>query len=175
MPYKNPEDKKAQGRKYYQLHKPYWRQAWKKYYDKNRDKLLKQDRDEHAANPAKKKDRRMRQRDAQPWAWLVKGAKGRAAKKKVPFLLPADWAEKQWTGFCAVTGLPFDLTKRGSGPAPRSPSIDRIRPEIGYTPGNCRIILLCINWLKHTGTDEEMMEVVAALMAQKALPVMPVI
>jgi hypothetical protein len=98
-----------------------------------------------------------------PWELLLRSAKGRAAAKKVPFELTNEWAELAWTGRCAISGLEFDLGNGNHWSRMKSPSIDRIKPEIGYTPDNCRFILWAINAFKGTGTDEEMFEVVDAM------------
>jgi len=93
----------------------------------------------------------------------VKTAEERARRKGVPFSLTAEWAISRYTGACELTGIPFVIGQRGSGPKPYSPSIDRIVPSLGYTPGNCRFILWAVNALKHIGTDADMLFIARAL------------
>lgn len=51
-----------------------------------------------------------------------------------------------------------------SGPLTRfSISIDRIKPELGYVPGNVRFLLAGVNDLKGTGTDEDVLTIAHAL------------
>ena len=48
---------------------------------------------------------------------------------------------------CAVTGTPFVLDRHGEyGDRPFAPSIDRIDSSRGYTPGNCRIVCVAVNF-----------------------------
>ena len=94
-----------------------------------------------------------------PWRQLIKGASERARKKGLPFSLTPEWAEKTWTGVCAVTGIPFRLGLREPGPKTFSPSIDRIVPSLGYIPENCRFVLWAVNAFKYDGTDEDMISI----------------
>lgn len=45
---------------------------------------------------------------------------------------------------CALTGLPFDLTRQ-EGNKPLGPSIDRVKPRLGYVAGNVRVICRAMN------------------------------
>jgi hypothetical protein len=54
------------------------------------------------------------------------------------------------------------------GASPRSPSLDRIRPDGHYALGNVRVVLLGLNSLRGAGTDQEMRDVAAALLAHTA-------
>lgn len=67
---------------------------------------------------------------------------------------------------CALTGLEFWSGSKGSF-KPRSPSKDRIRADGPYTADNVRIVLYGVNALRGNGTDDEMYEVAAALLAQR--------
>lgn len=51
--------------------------------------------------------------------------------------------EAGWS--CAVTGMPFAL-EVVSGRKPYAPSIDRIDCAKGYTPDNCRVVCLAVNY-----------------------------
>lgn len=41
----------------------------------------------------------------------------------------------------------------------RSLSIDRVKPELGYTQDNVRFILHCLNAMKGNGTDGQVLEI----------------
>lgn len=100
-----------------------------------------------------------RQRDVLPF--LVRAARYRAKKRGLPFELTVEWARGIWTGRCAVTGIAFRI---GDGcQTSFSPSIDKIVPELGYTPSNSRFVLAGINSLKGNGTDEDVRYVAAAI------------
>jgi hypothetical protein len=98
-----------------------------------------------------------------PWKPLLRRAEARAEIKKVAFALTPEWARARWTGNCEVTGLEFRIGQRGSGPKVWGPSIDRIKPELGYVPDNCRFVLWAINAFKNTGTDEDMILIARAI------------
>ncbi len=117
-----------------------------------------------AAIDAASKRYRARDRVARPWKALLYRASERSAKKGIEFCLTDEWAHATWTGRCALTGIPFDLTQTGkSGPKPFSPSIDRIDSSVGYVPNNCRFILMCVNNFRGTLGDDQMLAVAAAL------------
>lgn len=108
-----------------------------------------------------------------PWIALIHSSVHRARKKEVPHTLTHEWAEANWTGICAVSGLPFSIGGCGSGAKFYSPSIDRIIPEIGYTPENCRFVLWAVNALKGIGTDSDMYHVVEAIYLKNSYKSIP--
>lgn len=110
-----------------------------------------------------RKEKAVQSRIKVPWSKMYWAAKGRAKKKGVPFTITLDWAKARYAGVCELTGIPFVLGQRGSGPKPYSPSIDRIDPAVGYTPENCRFILWAVSALKHVGTDADMLFIARAL------------
>lgn len=99
---------------------------------------------------------------------MIIAAKGRAAKRKLPFDLTYEWGEKRWTGFCELTGIPF-APRRDAPSSLFSPSLDKIIPAKGYIQDNCRFVLFGINNLKHDGTDEEMYYVAKSLISHLVL------
>ncbi len=114
---------------------------------------------------AKKRVYGVQYRLANPCQRLLCCAKYRAKKAGVPFALTKEWASTTYTGLCAITGIPFVIEggdKRG--PKPFSPSIDRVIPELGYVPENCRFVLCAINAFRGIMTDEQMREVAKAIL-----------
>lgn len=154
-------------RAYNASHKDERRERAKQYYAEHRDDIRKKSREYHYANRdshnAKLKVQNQKARVTHPWRELLHAAKSRARIKKVSFTLTKEWAEARWTGRCELTGLEFKLGLTGSGPQVWSPSIDRIKPALGYTPDNCRFILLGINIFKQSGTDADMIVMAKAL------------
>ena len=165
MPYKDPAAEKA------------YRKAW---WAKNRDNQLARLKERYRSNPEYYRERSkawslahhgwqrgrmLKRRRKFPFHHLLKIAEERAKRKGVAFALTREWASARWTGKCEITGLPFAFREDGkTGPLPRSPSIDRIKPELGYIPENCRFALACINSFKHLGTDQDMLEVCQAIL-----------
>lgn len=98
---------------------------------------------------------------------LMQAARLRAKKTGLPFDLDRAWVEKNWTGMCALTGMPFEM--RLSTLHPFSPSIDRKNNAEGYVKGNCRFVLFGVNSLKGTGTDIDVRDIAQALVARAGL------
>jgi hypothetical protein len=61
---------------------------------------------------------------------------------------------------CPVLGIPLRLEIGRKGYSPYSPSVDRIKPELGYIKGNVRVISARANLLKNNATLEELLLVV---------------
>ncbi len=75
---------------------------------------------------------------------LLRSARRRAERAGVPFTLTKVWLEKRLAaGQCEVTGIFFQSASFGV--SPYSPSVDRIKPALGYTPENCRLVLFALN------------------------------
>lgn len=99
---------------------------------------------------------------------IIKNIKRRILKenKNIVFNLSKDWAKRVYTGKCELTNLPFRrAVNRITNPF--SPSVDRIKPENGYVPENCRVILMGVNSLKGTGTDDDVYTIAKALLANR--------
>jgi len=155
------------------------------YHLANREKALQDRRDYRARDPErwraydkarytgerreiKLKESAVQHRRSQlekPWAKLIRSALKRSQAKRVPFALTPEWGEATWTGKCALTGLDFVLGQKGSGPKAFSPSIDRIKPELGYVPENCRFVLWAINAFKAEGDDATMFHLASTLLS----------
>ena len=56
---------------------------------------------------------------------------------------------------CAISGIALDYSVAGGRGVGHSPSIDRIRPSLGYTKGNVAVISHRINTIKSFGTADE--------------------
>lgn len=73
---------------------------------------------------------------------LHRNTKCRAKKKGLCFGLSEDWIEvRLMAGYCEITGIEFNFVAGH----PFAPSIDRIKPELGYTEENCRVICWMLN------------------------------
>lgn len=168
----NPEKNRAQCKKYQERHKPEIldrrRAKWASdpaFRDQNNQARKASYANEDPIVRAEKKvERHARFRERYPWTALLHAAAYRAKKRNLEFTLTDEWAREQWTGFCAVSGLPF-VVRVGGAPGPKfySPSIDQIAPKGGYTPANCRFVIWAVNALKHDGTDADVMLVVKSI------------
>jgi hypothetical protein len=139
----------------------------KEYRKTNKDEIAKRRKELRASNPCvsalHNKNTRIKTRNERPWVLMLQSVRSRAKSKNIEYDLDNAWAESIWTGRCSITGINFDMSGGRKGPKARSPSIDRIIPDFGYTKGNCRIVLHCVNALKNDATDNETEEVVVEL------------
>jgi len=81
---------------------------------------------------------------------LFSAAKNRAAAKNLAFNISPEYLFKLWEdsdGCCAVTGRPLVLFSYGDKyqANPNAPSLDRIKPSLGYIQGNVRLICYHLN------------------------------
>jgi hypothetical protein len=100
-------------------------------------------------------------------AYVVwKRAKDRAKKRGLDFELTKNFVVSQLElGYCSVTNLQFDLLFDDKKLNPRSPSLDRIDPSLGYTVKNTRMVCWIFNRAKGDGSDEDVQMLVEALNA----------
>jgi hypothetical protein len=112
--------------------------------------------------------RKQVERNRDPWKGPVDAAVRRAKERGLPCDITHEWARARWTGNCELTGLPFVVGSVGNGPRMFSASVDQITAGKGYTQGNCRFILWCVNAFKHTGTDADIFTVAEALLSRRA-------
>jgi hypothetical protein len=92
-------------------------------------------------------------------------AKHSAKKKGIEFTLTLEWIlERIEGGTCAISGLPFVFGgNHGRHAGPRTPSIDRKDPMLGYTPDNCQVVVWIYNCAKADTEHNEVMALAEAL------------
>ena len=132
MGFSNPDDKRAYDRAYTSKPevKEKRKEAYRKWKDLNRDRLLEREAKRRLEKRAKV---------------LVATVRTRARKRGLEFDLDEhvqDLQRRVDMGVCEVTGQPFDLSP---GRKYNSPSLDRIDPSKGYTHRNVRIVLNLVN------------------------------
>lgn len=76
---------------------------------------------------------------------MLKTAKWRAEKAGVPCTITIE--DIVIPELCPVLGIPLQIGTRGF--TNNSPTLDRIRPELGYVPGNVAVISLRANRIKN--------------------------
>lgn len=163
-----PEEIREQLRQSYYRHHEKRKAEKRERHAANRDENNALRRQWSADNPEKEKATKrivsQRARTASPWMAFWRAAQKRAIKKDVPFSITPEDLKGRWTGRCEITGIEFDHSKITPGAGFFSPSLDRIRPELGYTPTNVRFILWAVNAFKGTGNDEDMLRVARAIL-----------
>lgn len=93
---------------------------------------------------------------------IIYRAKSRAKKLGLDFDLTTE--DICIPEHCPVLGLRITFRGgKGRGYHPDSPSLDRIKPQLGYVRGNIRVISARANLLKNDATIEELERVLADL------------
>jgi hypothetical protein len=86
---------------------------------------------------------------------MYKGARARAKAKDLPFDLTVDYVLGLiGGGICPVFGTPFNIS--GVIQSSTSASLHRIRPELGYTKGNCAVISQLANQTINSATIDQL-------------------
>jgi hypothetical protein len=99
-----------------------------------------------------RKENQTRRRETKRESVLYEQARHRASAKNIPFDI--ELSDIVIPDFCPILGVPISL-ETGKGRTGNSPSIDRIRPELGYTKGNIAIISDRANTVKSFGTADQ--------------------
>jgi hypothetical protein len=95
---------------------------------------------------------------------VLRRARTRAKNKGLPFNI--DQSDIVIPDICPVLGIPIDRQLENMND--NSPSLDRIRPSLGYVKGNIRVISQRANRLKCDGTAAEMLLIHKDLLAIEA-------
>lgn len=97
---------------------------------------------------------------------MVRDAQIRAKKNGLPCTIAE--ADIVVPEFCPLLGIKLERGK--SKPGPSSPSLDKIRPELGYVPGNIWVISHRANMIKQDATVQELELLVANLKKKVKFP-----
>jgi len=142
----------------------YYRGARKKYRD-GQITLLGRDgwRAKCRASEKATRERTGRRKRKNVKAGLCGHARARGREKGLPATItPADI---YWPARCPILGteLNYEMPRglREDVPAENRPSLDRMKPELGYVPGNVYVISHRANTLKGMGTAAELRKVLA--------------
>lgn len=112
----------------------------KKYYEKNKEKICEQNRNEYGSTGKR-------------YVYMMlKRAEKRAKEKNIPFELTVD--DIYIPDYCPILGIKLIVGKM-QGPDDYSPSLDRIIPEKGYTKSNIKIISMKANRMKSNATMQD--------------------
>ena len=85
---------------------------------------------------------------------MLGNAKARATRAGVPFEISAP--DIIIPSHCPVLGVELYRTLGRKGGGPNSPSLDRIKPELGYVPGNIIVISNRANRIKSDAAPHEL-------------------
>jgi hypothetical protein len=90
---------------------------------------------------------------------LLRGARKRAKEKNIPFDITAEDITIPET--CPVLGIQLQIGEKVV--CNNSPTLDRIKPELGYVKGNIQVMSFRANMLKNNATVEELQKVLEHL------------
>lgn len=137
------------------------RETDRQRYRSNPEKYREQMRDLYRSNSSGRRDKALAYQKALREGGGIRrrlinalvAARARARKYSLPCDLKIeDLGDPEC---CAVTGITFDMSGSIRDGHVFGPSIDRIKPELGYVRGNVRVVVHCYNLAKNTGTDED--------------------
>jgi hypothetical protein len=134
-----------------------------KYYYENggKEKKAATNKKYYYENGGKEKDSK-RHRDFRlnnPNAELFRHARHRAKRKNIPFDITAEDVIIPET--CPVLGIQLQIGEKVV--CNNSPTLDRIKPELGYVKGNIQVLSYRANLLKSNATIEELEKVLEHL------------
>lgn len=115
----------------------------------------------NSSDKAKSAKQRWKDRDPK-WAWVVStvgGARRRAKYAGLPFALTNQYVYDMLPDVCPALGVPLVFAGTGGVALPGSASIDKIRPELGYVPGNIAILSYRANVIKSDASAAEILRV----------------
>lgn len=157
MPYKDPEKDKEAKRKSARKHAVKNKSRLAQHYVEHREEIKSRSKEWHKNNKpaalARLKAYRVRKLE---YIMLI-AARYRAKRAGVPFNLTIKDIVIPFR--CPVLGI--FLCSGVEKWAPGSPSLDRIKPALGYVRGNVRVISWRANNLKRDGTAEEFERIAA--------------
>lgn len=97
-------------------------------------------------------------RRANPERFLLYSVQQRAKQKSIPCTLTLD--DIVIPKYCPVLDIELRVNYDGGQATDNSPSVDRMRPELGYVKGNIFIISKRANTIKSFGTIAEHQKVI---------------
>lgn len=139
-------------------------------YIRRRPTTLKELKERYNADPQAHRVKEIQRNKANPkgyWAKnTYKSARNRAKTKNLPFNLTRKYLESIAPDTCPVFGINFVFFGAGITSI-LSPSLDRLRPELGYVEGNVQVISLKANSIKSSATADEVLKVAQWMKGQR--------
>jgi len=131
----------------------------KRYMEKNKAQIRERTTRQRRANMDKWNERSRQWSLDNPERMLLNTARQRAKRRGIVFSISLE--DIEIPEVCPV--LKVRLEKSSGSAAHNSPSLDRIIPELGYVPGNVRVISWRANSLKKDATVTELKQLASYL------------
>ena len=122
------------------------------WHEKNREASLENKKQWNIRNGARLSKEERELRETKPEIFLLSGAKTRARKNSLPFDLVLD--DIKIPAYCPILGIPLEIGRKKASPG--SPTLDRIRNELGYTKDNVWVISYKANTMKSSACLKEL-------------------
>jgi hypothetical protein len=90
--------------------------------------------------------------------WMYQSARSRAKKKSISFSIKVTDIP-EIPSHCPILGFPLVRSVGVGSQSFNSPTLDRIKPELGYVPGNLQVISQRANVIKNDASAEEIRKV----------------
>lgn len=163
---------KEKYKKYYQNNKTKILKNQKKYYENNKEEILKKNKQNYENNKEhylefkkeyyeNNKEHYLnldkQNRRNNPIKFLLKSAKKRAKEKNLEFNITEN--DIIIPNICPILQIPITIGN-SIDERDNSPSLDRIIPELGYVKGNVNIISFKANSLKRDGHIEDFEKII---------------
>ena len=88
---------------------------------------------------------------------MIHRCKTRANEKNLPCTITWEDLESLYTENCPLLEISLNWHSCAEGRDEHTPSVDRIIPELGYVPGNVRIISNLANMMKSYANKEQLL------------------
>lgn len=112
----------------------------------------------YTTNPEKVLEKRIKENSNVPNRIFLR-VRSRARVSGIPFEISIE--DIIIPEFCPVLGIKLNVNvNKGSGYHDDSPSLDKIKPELGYIKGNVRVISNRANLLKNNSSSKELQLIV---------------
>jgi hypothetical protein len=94
---------------------------------------------------------------------MYRRAKTSAEQKGREFTITREFVESLYVSRCPILGIELNWSAEAQGSNDYSPSLDRIRSDLGYEPGNVWIVSWRANRLKSNATLKELQAIANAV------------
>ena len=129
----------------------------REYTREHKEKINAQRKQRREANKKRIASVRRAWGQRNPTSSLYQNAKARAKRLGLDFTISRE--DIVIPEYCPALGIKLEVGE--GGPKRNSPSVDRIKPELGYVPGNIVVVSHKANSMKNDATLEEMKKLVA--------------
>lgn len=88
---------------------------------------------------------------------MLRRCQNRASEKGFPCTITLEYLKTLYCEICPLLEIPLNWNSHAEGRDEFTPSVDKIIPELGYIPGNVRIISNLANMMKSYATKEQLL------------------